>query len=288
MKVITTIIELQQELEKHRVENKTIALVPTMGYLHDGHLTLAKAARENNDVVVMSDFVNPTQFGPNEDFESYPRDLARDEQMASNEGVDYLFAPSVEEIYPTDGGIRFEAGPASKVLCGASRPIHFNGVLQVVSKLFHIIQPTNAYFGEKDAQQLALIKMMARDYNFPVNICSVPIVREEDGLAKSSRNVFLTEEERKQAPVLQKALQRAKEEFLYSEEENQAIQIAKSIIENETSGKIDYLEMRSYPDLQNISPETSHYLLAVAVYFSQVRLIDNILFSKKEIELCLK
>ncbi len=284
MKVIKTIIELQQELELHRVENKSIALVPTMGYLHDGHLTLAKAARENNDVVVMSDFVNPTQFGPNEDYESYPRDIERDEQLASNAGVDYLFAPKVEEMYPTDGGIRFNAGPASKVLCGASRPIHFNGVLQVVSKLFHIVQPTNAYFGQKDAQQLALIKMMVRDYNFNVNICSVPIVREEDGLAKSSRNIFLTEEERKQAPFIQKALQRAKEEFLDSQDQDRAIQIAKTVIENETSGRIDYLELRSYPDLQEIRPDTSHYLLAVAVYFAQVRLIDNILFSKKEIK----
>ncbi|MBO2534773.1 pantoate--beta-alanine ligase [Rummeliibacillus suwonensis] len=278
MKVVTTIDELQQELEKYRTAKKKIALVPTMGYLHDGHLTLAKTARKDNDIVVMSDFVNPTQFGPNEDYESYPRDLKHDEKIATEAGVDYLFAPSVEEMYPTDGGIRFEAGPASKILCGASRPIHFNGVLQVVSKLFHIVQPTHAYFGQKDAQQLALIKMMVRDFNFPLTICSVPIVREEDGLAKSSRNVFLTAEERKQAPTIQKALQQAQKEFLQSHDKDKAIQIAKTMIESETSGKIDYLELRSYPDLQEIHPETRHFLLATAVYFSNVRLIDNILF----------
>lgn len=278
MKVVTTIDELQQELEKYRTAKKKIALVPTMGYLHDGHLTLAKTARKDNDIVVMSDFVNPTQFGPNEDYESYPRDLKHDEKIATESGVDYLFAPSVEEMYPTDGGIRFEAGPASKILCGASRPIHFNGVLQVVSKLFHIVQPTHAYFGQKDAQQLALIKMMVRDFNFPLTICSVPIVREEDGLAKSSRNVFLTAEERKQAPTIQKALQQAQKEFLQSHDKDKAIQIAKTMIESETSGKIDYLELRSYPDLQEIHPETRHFLLATAVYFSNVRLIDNILF----------
>lgn len=278
MKVVTTIDELQQELEKYRTAKKKIALVPTMGYLHEGHLTLAKTARKDNDIVVMSDFVNPTQFGPNEDYESYPRDLKHDEKIATESGVDYLFAPSVEEMYPTDGGIRFEAGPASKILCGASRPIHFNGVLQVVSKLFHIVQPTHAYFGQKDAQQLALIKMMVRDFNFPLTICSVPIVREEDGLAKSSRNVFLTAEERKQAPTIQKALQQAQKEFLQSHDKDKAIQIAKTMIESETSGKIDYLELRSYPDLQEIHPETRHFLLATAVYFSNVRLIDNILF----------
>ncbi|HWI48853.1 MAG TPA: pantoate--beta-alanine ligase [Rummeliibacillus sp.] len=284
MKIITTIVELQQELEMHRLENKKIALVPTMGYLHEGHLTLAKAARQDNDIVVMSDFVNPTQFGPNEDYENYPRDLVRDEKVAIEAGVDYLFAPTVDEIYPTDGGIRIEAGPASKILCGASRPGHFNGVLQVVSKLFHIVQPTNAYFGQKDAQQLALIKLMVRDYNFPVTICSVPIVREEDGLAKSSRNVFLTDVERKQAPVIQQALQQAKVDFLQHYDKEQVIQNAIDMIETKTSGHIDYLVLRSYPDLQEIHPETTQFLLATAVYFSNVRLIDNILFSNEEIK----
>lgn len=283
MKVIKTIIELQQELEKYRIKNKKIALVPTMGYLHEGHLTLAKTARQENDIVVMSDFVNPTQFGPNEDYENYPRDLARDERIATEAGVDYLFAPSEDEMYPADGGIRIEAGPASKILCGASRPGHFNGVLQVVSKLFHIVQPTNAYFGQKDAQQLALIKLLVRDYNFLVTICSVPIVREDDGLAKSSRNVFLTAEERKQAPIIQQALQQAKADFLSNHDKELAIQKAIDMIETKTSGHIDYLELRSYPDLQEIHPETNQFLLATAVYFSNVRLIDNILFTNEEI-----
>ncbi|MFJ8261291.1 pantoate--beta-alanine ligase [Rummeliibacillus sp. NPDC094406] len=283
MKIITTIVELQQELEMHHLENKKIALVPTMGYLHEGHSTLAKAARQDNDLVVMSDFVNPTQFGPNEDYENYPRDLARDEKIATEAGVDYLFVPTVDEMYPPDGGIRIEAGPASKILCGASRPGHFNGVLQVVAKLFHIVQPTNAYFGQKDAQQLALIKLLVRDYNFPVTICGVPIVREDDGLAKSSRNVFLTAEERTQAPIIQQALQQAKDNFLKHHDKELAIQNAIDMIETKTPGHIDYLELRSYPDLQEIHPETNQFLLATAVYFSNVRLIDNILFTIEEI-----
>lgn len=277
MKVITTIQELQKELASYYVANQTIGLVPTMGYLHEGHQTLAKAAVAENDVVVMSDFVNPTQFGPNEDYEAYPRDLERDARIADEVGVAILFAPSVEEMYPHQGGVTFEAGPASKILCGASRPGHFNGVLQIVTKLFQIVRPTNAYFGQKDAQQLALIEMLVRDYNMPVTIRPIAIVREEDGLAKSSRNVFLSETERQLAPNLYETLQ-VLQQNIASFNQKKAIEQ----IEAATKGRVDYIELLSYPDLQPVTSEDTQVILAAALYYENVRLIDNIIFKVGE------
>ncbi|RUS57706.1 pantoate--beta-alanine ligase [Kurthia sp. 3B1D] len=277
MKVITTIQELQKELASYYVANQTIGLVPTMGYLHEGHQTLAKAAVAENDVVVMSDFVNPTQFGPNEDYEAYPRDLERDARIADEVGVAILFAPSVEEMYPHQGGVTFEAGPASKILCGASRPGHFNGVLQIVTKLFQIVRPTNAYFGQKDAQQLALIEMLVRDYNMPITIRPIAIVREEDGLAKSSRNVFLSETERQLAPNLYKTLQ-VLQRNIASFNQKKAIEQ----IEAATKGRVDYIELLSYPDLQPVTSEDTQVILAAALYYENVRLIDNIIFKVGE------
>jgi len=281
MNVVKTIAELKQFVNTTRLEGKTIGLVPTMGSLHEGHLTLAENAKRENDVVIMSIFVNPTQFGPNEDFESYPRDLDRDCKLAQSVGVDLVFAPSVEEMYPTDGGIYIRAGRQSEILCGASRPGHFDGVLQVVSKLFHLCEPTRAYFGQKDAQQVAIIQTMVRDYNFPLEIRTVPIVREEDGLAKSSRNVYLTEQERKEAPAIYEALQIVKEAYLVNQDAKMAIQLGRQQIEENTSGKIDYLEFLSYPDLKPVTDETNHFLLATAVYIGKTRLIDNIIFHTK-------
>lgn len=281
MKVVKTIAELKTFVNNTKKESKTIGLVPTMGYLHDGHLTLASQARAENDIVIMSIFVNPTQFGPNEDFESYPRDLDRDVKLAETVGVDVIFAPSVEEMYPTDGGIRIIAGRQSELLCGASRPGHFDGVLQVVSKLFHLAEPNRAYFGQKDAQQLAIIQTMVRDFNFPLEIKAVPIVREEDGLAKSSRNVYLTDEERKEAPAIYQALCLAQGEFLVSKNVSKAIELATNHIKENTSGTIDYLQFLSYPDLREITDETEQYLLAAAVYIGKTRLIDNIIFQVK-------
>lgn len=277
MKVITTIQELQKELASYYVANQTIGLVPTMGYLHEGHQTLAKAAVAENDVVVMSDFVNPTQFGPNEDYEAYPRDLERDARIADEVGVAILFAPSVEEMYPHQGGVTFEAGPASKILCGTSRPGHFNGVLQIVTKLFQIVRPTNAYFGQKDAQQLALIEMLVRDYNMPVTIRPIAIVREEDGLAKSSRNVFLSETERQLAPNLYETLQ-VLQQNIASFNQKKAIEQ----IEAATKGRVDYIELLSYPDLQPVTSEDTQVILAAALYYENVRLIDNIIFKVGE------
>ncbi|MED3660654.1 pantoate--beta-alanine ligase [Ureibacillus sp. FSL K6-8385] len=281
MEVVKTIAELKDIVRKVKSEGKTIGLVPTMGYLHEGHMALAKAAREENDFVIMSIFVNPTQFGPNEDYESYPRDLERDKKIAESVGVDVVFAPSVEEMYPTDGGIRIHAGRQATILCGASRPGHFDGVLQVVTKLFHIAEPTRAYFGQKDAQQVAIVTTLVRDYNFPLEIRTVPIVREEDGLAKSSRNVYLSEQERKEAPAIYQALKLAKEEFLNSKDAEKAVQKAKDyILSNTASGRIDYVELLSYPDLKPIDEKTDQFLLAAAVYIGKTRLIDNIIFSK--------
>ena len=282
MKVVTTIAALTAEIQAAKVSEKTIGLVPTMGYLHEGHLTLAQAARAENDLVVMSIFVNPTQFCPNEDSESYPRDLPRDTTLAESVGVDIIFAPSVEVMYPHDGGIRIHAGKQASILCGASRPGHFDGVLQVVAKLFHLTQPTRAYFGQKDAQQVAIIATMVRDYNFPLEMRVVPIVREEDGLAKSSRNVYLSEVDRQQAPAINEALELARDSFLANGNAEEALEKATVHIATRTNGKIDYIELLAYPDLVPVTEDTEQILIAAAVYIGNTRLIDNRIFNVKE------
>ena len=281
MNVITTIAQLREVVLQAKKQQQSIGLVPTMGYLHEGHLTLAANARQENELVVMSIFVNPTQFGPNEDFESYPRDLARDTKLAQSAGVDIIFAPSVQEMYPHDGGIRIRAGRQAELLCGASRPGHFDGVLQVVAKLFHLVQPDRAYFGQKDAQQVAIIQTMVRDYNFPVELRIVPVVREEDGLAKSSRNIYLSPLDRSQAPAIQQALQLAKRELQETQDVKKALALATKLIENNTDGNIDYLAILAYPDLTEVTLETEQILLAAAVYIGKTRLIDNVIFSLK-------
>ena len=281
MIIVHTIAELKATVQKLKEQGKSIGLVPTMGYLHEGHLTLATTARKENDFVIMSIFVNPTQFGPNEDFESYPRDLERDSKLAESVGVDVVFAPSVDEMYPHNGGIKIRAGRQSELLCGATRPGHFDGVLQVVSKLFHLAQPTRAYFGQKDAQQVAIIQTLVRDYNFPLEIRTVPIVREEDGLAKSSRNIYLSNKDRQEAPAIYEALQIAKEHYIATSDVEKAKELASQHITTKTSGRIDYLEFLAYPDLKTVTNETEQFLLATAVYIGKTRLIDNIIFSLK-------
>lgn len=281
MNVIHTVEQLRAVVLAAKQQQRTIGLVPTMGYLHEGHLTLASEARKENDIVVMSIFVNPTQFGPNEDFESYPRDLERDSKLADSVGVDYIFAPSVEEMYPHDGGIMIRAGRQATLLCGASRPGHFDGVLQVVAKLFNLVRPDRAYFGQKDAQQVAIIQTMVRDYNFPIELRIISVVREEDGLAKSSRNVYLTAAERSQAPAIQQALQLAKLELLESGDTDVAVKLATKLIQNNLNGKIDYLSLLSYPDLSEVTDKTQQVVLAAAVYVGKTRLIDNLIFSLK-------
>ncbi|MCG7343053.1 pantoate--beta-alanine ligase [Sporosarcina sp. ACRSL] len=282
IEVIETIEELQQRLNRNERKNATVGFVPTMGFLHEGHLSLVKHAKEQNDIVVMSIFVNPAQFGPGEDFESYPRDRERDLRLASSAGVDIVFIPSVEEMYPSDGGIRILPGVQANMLCGASRPGHFDGVLKVVLKLFNIVDPDRSYFGLKDAQQLAIIETFVRDFNLRTAIVRVPIVREEDGLAKSSRNVNLTAAERSEAPAIYRALQIGSDLFASGfDPETIEQRVGESIVSN-SSGTIDYVKMLSYPDLGPVTQHSSEVILACAVKFSTTRLIDNIIMSTKD------
>ncbi|QUG41438.1 pantoate--beta-alanine ligase [Psychrobacillus sp. INOP01] len=275
MQTIQTINELKQIIALNNA--KTIGFVPTMGYLHEGHQALLNKARKDNDIVVASIFVNPAQFGPNEDLDRYPRDIERDTQLATDAGVDVLFIPSANEMYPFESDINIIVGDLSTKLCGESRPGHFDGVLKVITKLFHLIQPTKAYFGQKDAQQLAIIETFVDAYNFPVQIVRVPTVREPDGLAKSSRNVFLSETERGEAVHLYQALQLATVTWETTDDLTAAIAKGREHIESNTSGKIDYLEALSYPDLKPVTGETKEVLFATAVFFEKARLIDNIL-----------
>ena len=280
MQTVQTINELKNLLNN---KEKTIGLVPTMGYLHEGHAALLNKARKENDLVVASIFVNPAQFGPNEDLDRYPRDIEHDTALATEAGVDVLFVPSVSEMYPFESGISISAGELSTKLCGESRPGHFDGVLKVITKLFHLVQPTNAYFGQKDAQQLAIIETFVQAYNFPVQIVRVPTVREEDGLAKSSRNVFLSEAERAEAVHLYKALTIATETWKETKNLQEALRLGKNHIEENTSGRIDYLQALSYPNLQEDVHNSEQVLFATAVFFEHARLIDNIILYVKEV-----
>jgi pantoate--beta-alanine ligase len=283
MRVITTIKEMQAEIKKLKSNSKSIGFVPTMGFLHEGHLTLLNKARLENDSVVLSIFVNPLQFGPTEDFSTYPRDFARDQSLAECEGVDIIFYPSVEEMYPHSSSVRVVVQDRTDVLCGKSRPGHFDGVATVLTKLFNIVMPTRAYFGIKDAQQVAVVEGLISDFNFPIELIPVDIVREEDGLAKSSRNVNLLPEERSQAVVLYKSLTAAKKAIEGGERNPQTIKDQVSdMIGSETNGQIDYVEIYSYPQLKEIENLESTCIIALAVKFSKVRLIDNIILNVRQ------
>ncbi|WP_248511790.1 pantoate--beta-alanine ligase [Sporosarcina sp. NCCP-2222] len=285
MEVITTRNELITHLDRNNRNGRSIGFVPTMGFLHEGHLSLVSKAKEDNDIVVMSIFVNPAQFGPGEDYEAYPRDLERDMALAKEAGVDFLFTPSAMEMYPTDGGIRILPGRQAEVLCGASRPGHFDGVLKVLLKLFNMVDPDRSYFGMKDAQQLAIIETFVRDFNLRTEIVRVPTVRESDGLAKSSRNVNLSAIERSEAPGIYKALQHGQRMVGIAAPH----EIEKAMVEfitQETSGKVDYANVLSYPNLSEAIDEDSEIILACAVKFSKTRLIDNIIMSTKDDTSC--
>ncbi|WP_019241994.1 MULTISPECIES: pantoate--beta-alanine ligase [Bacillus] len=280
MKIVTSIEELQTELREVRETGKQIGYVPTMGYLHEGHQQLLKQARSANDIVVLSVFVNPLQFGENEDLDKYPRDIEHDEQVARQHDVDYIFYPSVEEMYPAQPSVTVRVNKRTNVLCGQSRPGHFDGVATVLTKLFNIIQPMRAYFGLKDAQQVAVVEGLVEDFNFPIQIVRVDTVREEDGLAKSSRNVFLTDQERKEAKHLYRSLQLGKALIAEGEKNpKHIITEMKKYIEQHTSGKTDYIEIYSYPDLEKIEIVEGQVIIALAVAFSGARLIDNVVFS---------
>ncbi|MEC1633765.1 pantoate--beta-alanine ligase [Bacillus mojavensis] len=284
MKQITDISQLKEIITQYQSEGKTIGFVPTMGFLHEGHLTLADKARQENDAVVMSIFVNPTQFGPGEDFEAYPRDLERDAAHAENTGVDILFTPDARDMYPGEKNLTIHVERRTDVLCGRSREGHFDGVAIVLTKLFNLVKPTRAYFGLKDAQQVAVVDGLISDFFMDIELVAVDTVREKDGLAKSSRNVYLTAEERREAPKLYQALQTSAELIRAGERDPEAvIKAAKDIIET-TSGKIDYVELYSYPELEPVNKVEGKIILAVAVAFSKARLIDNIIIDIQEME----
>lgn len=281
MKVIRTIKEIQSCIHNINKEQKQIGFVATMGYFHDGHLSLMKEARKDSDVVITSIFVNPLQFGPNEDYETYPRNEQRDLQLAEENGVDIVFLPASEVMYPQQPVIQLNIEKRADVLCGKSRPGHFNGVLMVLTKLFHILRPHTVYFGMKDAQQVAVVDALITDLNFPIELVGVNTVREEDGLAKSSRNVFLSGQERAEAVWLYKALKKGKQ-LVVDGEKNPAMIIkeVQDMITRETSGKIDYVELYSYPDLTPVTTIDRRVILAVAVHFNNARLIDNVIFNE--------
>ena len=277
MEVLTTIETARNIIDTWKKQGYSIGFVPTMGYLHDGHAALIDKARKNNDKVVVSIFVNPIQFGENEDLSSYPRDLNRDRALCESHGVDLIFTPSSDEMYH-DKKAFVNIIELSDTLCGVRRPIHFQGVCTVVAKLFNIIQPTNAYFGEKDAQQLAIIRKIVYDLNFSVNIIGVPIVRESDGLAKSSRNTYLSKEERKAATILYKAIQMGKQTIKRGASADSIINAMTNIVNTEPLAKIDYISVVDANTMQPVHEITSPVLVAMAVYIGSTRLIDNFSF----------
>ena len=279
MKVVKTIEEVREAVSGWRAEGLSVGLVPTMGFLHEGHKSLILRAAAENDRVVVSDFVNPTQFGPGEDLESYPRDLNRDAALCEDAGAALIFNPEVEEMYAGDASTFVNMTGPSEDLCGMSRPIHFRGVCTVVSKLFNIVKPDRAYFGQKDAQQLAVIKRMVRDLNFDIEIVGCPIIREADGLAKSSRNTYLSAEERQAALVLSQAVKLGSEMAAGGEKSADAIVAAmKKHIEAEPLAKIDYVKAVDAVSVSPVSEMKPPVLVAMAVYIGKTRLIDNFIY----------
>jgi pantoate--beta-alanine ligase len=278
MKTISSAAEMTALVKEAKRSGKSVGFVATMGALHDGHLSLVCAGRARTDVLVTSVFVNPTQFGPKEDFSKYPRSLEKDSGLLADAGVDYLFAPSTEEMYPKDASTWVTVEGISDRLDGKSRPGHFRGVTTVVSKLFNIIQPDLAFFGQKDAAQVAVIRKMVRDLNFDVHIVVCPIVRESDGLAMSSRNAYLSAEQRKQALVLYRSLMRVQLLADRGEKDaNRLIAAAKQVISEEPAVRLDYFEIVNNDTLEPVTGNSIGALVAVAAYVGQTRLIDNIL-----------
>ncbi|KNY25450.1 pantoate--beta-alanine ligase [Pseudobacteroides cellulosolvens] len=278
MRVIEKISDLKAIIRSQKSSGKTIGFVPTMGYLHQGHMSLVKASKDENDFTIMSIFVNPTQFGPNEDFDKYPRDMARDTKMAEAAGVDVIFAPLKDEMYPARYKTYVDVEDITNVLCGKSRPSHFKGVTTVVTKLFNIVEPDKAYFGQKDAQQVIVLKKMVRDLNMNLEIVTCPIVRESDGLAMSSRNTYLTPEQRIGALVLSKSLFEA--EQLIKDGERDAAKLIGHISEriSEVSfAEIDYIEITDIINLEKVDTINGKVLIALAVRFGKTRLIDNVI-----------
>ncbi len=283
MKIVSDIREMQQLAGHYRQQGKTIGFVPTMGYLHEGHLSLMRRARPQCDILVVSIFVNPTQFGPNEDFERYPRDFDRDERLCREVGVDVVFYPTADAMYPRPYLTYVHVEKLSETMCGASRPGHFRGVTTVVTKLFNIVQPHIAVFGQKDYQQSLIIRQMVRDLNFDVQIDVAPIVREADGLAMSSRNKYLSPEERQQALVLYRSLTRAEELIREGERNvNTLLQAMKTVISEAPDARIDYIAIVDAETLEPLSTVRHNTVIALAVYIGTTRLIDNTWIREKD------
>jgi pantoate--beta-alanine ligase len=277
MLTVAKINEVKEMVRTARKAGHQIGFVPTMGCFHEGHLSLIRRAKQENNLVVVSLFVNPIQFGPKEDFNSYPRDLKRDQDLAAGAGADILFVPGTDEIYPAGFQTYVEVTEISRGLCGAGRPGHFKGVATVVLKLFHIVEPDRAYFGEKDAQQLRVIKRMVMDLNCRIEIIGCPIVRESDGLAMSSRNTYLTPPERQAATVLFRALQTAKQRIEAGERDLQRLkQEMIAIIESEPQAAPEYIEIVNSDCLQPLAGISGEILIALAVRIGKTRLIDNL------------
>lgn len=276
MKIVKTIEEVRTEVRSWRAEGLSVGLVPTMGFLHEGHKSLIDRAVRENDKVVVSDFVNPTQFGPGEDLESYPRDLQRDAALCEEAGAALIFNPEPSEMYAEDAFTYVNMDGLTGELCGKSRPVHFRGVCTVVSKLFNIVTPDRAYFGQKDAQQLSIIRRMVRDLNFNIEVVGCPIVREADGLAKSSRNTYLNEEERKAALVLSRAVKLGQDMVQAGEKSAEAVTAAmKALIEKEPLARIDYVKAVDAVSIEPVSEMKPPVLVAMAVFIGKTRLIDN-------------
>ncbi|WP_053219425.1 pantoate--beta-alanine ligase [Virgibacillus senegalensis] len=281
MEVIKSVNLLKERTEQIRQSGRQIGFVPTMGYLHEGHQALMENARKANDVLVVSIFVNPLQFGQGEDFDTYPRDEQRDKQLAEDHKVDILFLPDVEEMYPNKPVIEMKVACRVDVLCGRSRNGHFDGVVTVLTKLFHLVQPHRVYFGLKDAQQAAVVDALVKDLNFPLEVVPVSTVREEDGLAKSSRNVYLSKEERLEAKEIYQALQLGRQLVIDGEKNpDTVVKEVEDFINKHTHGKIDYVEMLTFPELTTFDLVTGQVILAVAVQFEKARLIDNVIFDQ--------
>ncbi|MGF7049907.1 pantoate--beta-alanine ligase [Paenibacillus sp. DS2015] len=294
MKVIRTISGLRQELnslKQTRKDGGSVGLVPTMGFLHAGHASLMTRAREMSDTVVLSIFVNPIQFGPGEDYETYPRDEERDLALAERHGIDIVFIPTVQEMYPKQVKTKIVVSELTSLLCGASRPGHFDGVTTVVSKLINIIKPNRAFFGLKDAQQVAVLQQMVTDLNLDVEIIPCPIIREKDGLALSSRNVYLSQEERTQALILSRSLNDVREAMNCGKATTaaEARLMLNEIIHSAPLAVIEYAEVLSFPELSRVEDDTllvdlqGQVIMALAVKFGKTRLIDNLLFTPKEV-----
>jgi pantoate--beta-alanine ligase len=278
MIILNTIHEMQTEADRLRSAGKRIGFVPTMGYLHEGHLSLIRVAKRQTDVTVVSIFVNPTQFGPQEDFSRYPRDFQRDERMCRQEGADILFYPSETEMYPDGSSTYVHVEGVTDGLCGASRPGHFRGVTTVVAKLFLAVKPHAAVFGQKDAQQVAVVRKMVRDLNFDLSVVVAPIIREPDGLAMSSRNVYLSTEERADALALRQSLQKAESMIGAGERKAAAIiRAMEDLIRAKKLAKIDYIEIVDPRTLRPLTAVESKALIALAVFVGRTRLIDNLI-----------